>query len=588
MAIVVLLCLRDNTIGHDYQKSVELLADRLLPDNIVPTPPLVVRKNGALLGILNPNESVLHHGCSACVGNLVGRQDDWWRPKTDRPDGAFALFRSDQQNVELITDLAASRTIWCAITRDMLVASTSQRAIVSLLRDYQPNREAYSWMLSVGTLGPGLSWDRRIKSLSARTALLLDRSTWDLSETSASIAYEVVERSEEEHEEALTAALRTTFDELDLDPTKWILTLSGGFDTRCILMMLKNRDGLRCATWGLESALGDRMNDAYIARQVADFYGLEHTYFRTEISEEDVDTIFRRFLVSGEGRVDRVGAYMDGFEMWKRMYEAGVWGIIRGDALGFTLRGLSTPFDVMQVVGAGLLSDYANLMDTGAFGLEEQVWPTRLGRRENESFASWLSRLGDEYRVTSLWGGLSKLKASYVEIVNPLLSRRVLDATHQLPDSCRIEKRLFKKIVRSMSPDIPFARRPAVSNYADILKSPRVVAHVAAELNTGGARDLLSDDLIDLVLSQMIVDDRRWRSITEPMSSRIKQRVLKRLDALSRKDTPKPMMDFNVMAFRAYIISRMHRILSDDAHALGWIGSKPPDTMGGRNSGRSR
>ena len=587
MAIVVLLCLRDDTIGQGYQRSVELLADRLLPDNIVANPAMVVRKNGVLLGILNPNDSVLYHGCSACVGNLVGHQDDWWRPTASIPDGTYALFRSDERNVELVADSAATRTIWYAITRDMLVASTSQRAIVSLLRDYQPNRQSYSWMLSVGTLGPGLSWDRRIKSVTAATALLLDRSTWDLSEKSVPIVYEAVEGSEDEHKEALTAALRTTFDELDIDPSKWILTLSGGFDTRCILMMLKNRDGLRCATWGLRAALRDRMNDAYIAREVADFYGLEHTYFRTDITEENVDTILHRFLVSGEGRVDRVGAYMDGFEMWKRMYEAGVWGIIRGDALGFTLRGLQTPFDVMQVVGAGLLSDYANLTDTGAFGLEEQVWPERLGKRQNESFATWLSRLGDEYRASSLWGGLNQLKASYVEIVNPLLSRSILDATRQLPDSCRIEKRLFKKIVRSMSPDIPFARRPAVSNYADILKSPRVVARVAAELNTEGARDLLSDDLIDLVLSQMIVDDRRWRSITEPMSSRIKQRLLKRLDALSRKGTPKPMMDFNVMAFRTYIISRMHRILSDDAHALGWIGSKPPDTMGGRSSGRS-
>jgi len=573
MSKAVLVCFRDRRIDFDRERVVKSLGSRLLPDNIRPHPPHVMVDDGTLVTVLNPNDSVAVHGSSVCLGHLIGPKESWWQPGSEAPDGTFALFRIDSQAIELVTDPAACRTIWYAMTDKVFVASTSQRALVFFLQSFRPNRHVFPWMLSVGTLGPGLSWDDRIRRVARNTALLLDRTTWKLTERSERLEFDAADLPTSVHEENLRNALEGVIGSLQLDPSQWVLTLSGGYDTRCILLMLRTGGGLPCVTWGLASATRDRLNDAYIARELAEYFGLGHTYFESDLSSEDVGKMFHRFLVSGEGRIDRVGAYVDGFAMWKRMFEAKISGIVRGDAIGFAARGPQGPFEIVQRVGLGLLSDYSNLGDTAAFGLAEQLWPRGLERQGNESLKSWHSRLGYEYRADALWSALNELKSSYVEILNPLLSRTIIEAMCQLPDSLRTEKGLFKRIVRSMGPDIPFAKRPAIANYADVLKSPRVAVHLAAELNNRGARDLLSDELVDLVLSRMTVDDKKWRSITRPVRSRIRPHLLKRFNALSRTGTPKPRMDFNVMAFRAYIISRMYSMLSDDARALAGIDS---------------
>jgi hypothetical protein len=570
----VLLCRRDGRagLGFDGKRVVEGLGARLLPDNITPNPPLVLQDDGALLAILNPNDSVRIREGSACLGHLITDEEQWWQQGAKTPDGAFALFRVSPQAIELVSDAAASRTIWYTITENVFVASTSQRAIVFFLRSFEPNKHTYPWMLSVGTLGPGLSWDSRIKCLPGNSSVLLSRTAWELTESTKRLEFHAADLPASEHEANLRSALEEVLGSLQLDPSRWVLTLSGGYDTRCILLMLKNRDGFRCVTWGLEAALSDRLNDAYIARSLADYFGLAHTYFRTDMSSEDVDKVLHRYLVSGEGRIDHLAAYVDGFEMWKSMFEADIQGVVRGDALGFAASHLHAPIDLVRRVGLGLLSDYSNLGDPGAFGLAEQVWPQKLEKREGESLASWNTRLGYEYRAPVMWAALNELKSSYAEIANPLLSRRLVEVMCLLPDTMRTEKVLFKKIVTSMSPDIPFAKHPALANHADLLKSPRLVAHLSAELNTRYARDLLSDELIDTVLRNVAVDDERWRRSATPIGSRIRHSLSKRLDELARRGTPKPRMDFNVMAFRAYIICKMHEMLTDDARALGWTG----------------
>ncbi len=159
------------------------------------------------------------------------------------PDGSYALFRSDENKVELITDIVGSRTIWYVQTEDAFIASTSQRAIVFFLQDFQPNEEAFSWMLSSGTLGPGLSWDKRIHSLEGNARLILDRSSWETEIKKEKVIYEPVDLPDEEHEIRLKKAMEETFDNLSIDFSKWILPLSGGFDSRAILLMLKNRQG---------------------------------------------------------------------------------------------------------------------------------------------------------------------------------------------------------------------------------------------------------------------------------------------------------------------------------------------------------
>src|SRR5690606_7571464 len=77
-------------------------------------------------------------------------------------------------------DASASRTIWYAMTSDLFVASTSQRAVVSVLGDFRPNLDAAAWLLSSGSLGPGRGWDSRIERVPPGGRVLLCRPSWRL------------------------------------------------------------------------------------------------------------------------------------------------------------------------------------------------------------------------------------------------------------------------------------------------------------------------------------------------------------------------------------------------------------------------
>src|SRR5690606_18909468 len=117
---------------------------------------------GLVSVVANPAGSCRREGVSVALGVLEA-DAHWSRPRADVPDGCFALLRADDEHVELAADASASRTIWYAMTNDLFAASTSQRAVVSVLGDFHPNLDAAAWLLSSGSLGPGRGWDSRIE-----------------------------------------------------------------------------------------------------------------------------------------------------------------------------------------------------------------------------------------------------------------------------------------------------------------------------------------------------------------------------------------------------------------------------------------
>jgi hypothetical protein len=51
------------------------------------------------------------------------------------------MLRADDAYVEVAADSVGSRTLWYALTDHELIASSSQRAIITLLGSDQPNRD---------------------------------------------------------------------------------------------------------------------------------------------------------------------------------------------------------------------------------------------------------------------------------------------------------------------------------------------------------------------------------------------------------------------------------------------------------------
>ena len=100
--------------------------------------------------------------------------------------------------------------------------------------------------------------------------------------------------------------------------------MSGGHDSRALLVgLLQAERRPVCVTWGLESSLAQPGNDAFVARQLAEHFGLEHRYFALDFPDEPVRDVLTRFLIAGEGRADDFSGYTDGMKLWQNLFESG-------------------------------------------------------------------------------------------------------------------------------------------------------------------------------------------------------------------------------------------------------------------------
>ncbi len=570
------------------------ICDALLPDHLDAGAPMVEVGPGWAMGVANPNGAVRRQGASLILGAVLNNGASWEALGSGAPDGSYAIFRSREEALEIIADPVASRTIWIYEDQEQVVASTSQRAIVAYLGSLEFNEAVLPWVLSTGGLGPEGGWDRRLERVGADTTIRIERDGWSLERESRPIEFEVQEGSDADHRRRLKRALEASFEALDIDFDTWSLPLSGGYDSRAILCLLnassRSLEELKTFTWGLESALDDPESDAAVAREVAESVGVSHDYVHTDRNDEPIEVVLERFLICGEGRTDRLSGYMDGFAIWKRQFEAGIKGVIRGDE-GFGWRLISSPLTIRLSLGGGLCSDFSNLADYEEFGFVTQALPQEMKRREDESLATWRDRLYQVYRAPTGLSAVTDLKAPYVELINPLMSRRVLRAVRRLPDKWRTEKRLAKAIIDEISPDIGYARASATASREEILRRPEVVAVMRRELEAATGGDLLPTAFVERVLSSMEVDggdadgdgdgavDRRGRFGLRRAVKRVWKGVRARLiDGLPQgvinmllDHGVSPSVDPNVLAFRLYMICRMEAILEEDASGAGGL-----------------
>ena len=330
-------------------------------------------------------------------------------------------------------------------------------------------------------------------------------------------------------------------------------------------MMLKEKFGLRCITWGLGESLEDRKNDASIAKALAHQFNVRYEYFETDFSEGSVKNVLNRYLIAGEGRVDFITGYMDGFKIWKTLFEANIEGIIRGDE-GFGWRACNTPFDVMRAIGILRLSDYSNLTGCFEHELPEQILPQGLGRREGESIASWRDRLYHECRIPLILSAMNDLKSPYVEIVNPLLSRTLIECVRTQPDNLRTDKKLFKEIISADSPEIDFSTRQATDSLNNIFRNKGLVEFISGELSSSDSKRHLPSKLDNLIMESLVVPKIHARTGNE--LSAVRQLFPKHLRRVVRtllKRDRNYKMDIYRLAFRAFIVVKMCQMLEKDA-----------------------
>jgi len=555
------------------------VAARITPEN-APSETRIVRDGDTAMCLVGDAGVVPVRGTRVCMGQILDQTAEWAEPGTPAPEGTYAIVRDDAETVELCSDIVGSRSLYYRLFEDLFVAATSQRAVMHFADAVEFEPRTVPWMVASGTLGHHQAWDGRVELLPPDSRLRLDRSAWECS----------VERSrpsfsdgngQPRHEARLGAALGGSCNGFDIDTSEWVLPLSGGVDSRALLLEYRDADGLETVTWGTADAPADPDNDAAVARDVAAACDVPHSYYELPTAPDDVETVFERFLTAGEGRIDHVGGYVDGFETFSSLAQRGVNGIIRGDvAQSQTV--VKSPDHVRVNVGARLLSDYADLASVSVPAGDQQAWPDRFGRRTGESLSTWRDRVYQQYRIPYVLAPLSDLKLPYLEIVNPLLTHRSVEAFRELPDEARTGKRLFGDYVRTNGPDVRIAESGAVPGYADIFGASGTVEYLHRSIDTDRARSLLGTELVEWTLDAMgerseagagtAPSAAEWSSATDAVKYAVANTLPSSVTSLVAAHTPveppKITVDPNHLAFRLYLVVSMVERLERDTEAL--------------------
>ncbi len=567
MAKCIFICAR-KTLPVSIGNQLFEICNKLAPDNIKPVAPEIFVNRDIAYGIMNPTTTLRKNGNSLLMGQIFGNDINWDEPLQEFPDGSYALFRCGEEYCEIVSDSVASRTIWYYMDENIFVSSTSQRMIIMFLGSFDFDERIIPWVLSTGTLGPGFSWDKRIKRIPVDSSIIIDKNNWSLTTKSNPIEFKSIKRSDNLHEKLLRESLRTTFETLDIDYSRWILPLSGGYDSRGILCLILEANSaipnLRTITWGLKSSLAIKGNDAYVAKELAEKCKVSNEFYNNDLSDEPVDIIINRFVLLGEGRIDNFSDYLDGFTMWKNIYEAGIEGIIRGEE-GFGCHRYWSRIIVRLNQSLNLCSDISNLKDYKKYGFHVQEVPNNLNKRNWETLSTWRDRIFHEHTLPTVFSALADLKLSYVEQINPLLSRTILRQVRHLPDHLRTEKALFKMIVNSISPEIDYADSVSSASLNEILKEKKIVELIRNELSSDIAKTIFPVSFLNFVLKGIKSKDESITIKTNSASLRsiINKNLPRFLNNILRKIFL-PSVDPNVLGFRVLLICRMNRILHDD------------------------
>lgn len=553
-----------NSTEYDFDILSDKICKQIQPDNCEASAPVIIQEGNSLHVIYNPGNNILQGGKGICLG-VTDTREGLFDVGTGLPNGSYALFRQNNDYAEVATDFASSRTMWYYFDTDKFIAATSQRMIVALLGDFQLNEKACGWFMSSGTLGPRLSWDKRISMIEPRTKIVLDKSSWELDiQKEQSFQFEQAEDSKITKDQArdqFSSIVENSIKDLKLDPAQWTLALSGGMDSRSLLFHLKDTQ-LNSVTWGHSKALDLPFSDACIAKRLADHCGIDNTYAKMDYQDGSFSSTLSRFLGASEGRLDHLAAYFDALSVWGNLSKTGR-GVIRGyDAFG-RKPPVTNNFQVYRNCNL-LFTAYASPIIPQKYHVSEKDIPKDLKRREGESLENWRDRLWLQHRTPITTAALEDIKLSYVEVINPLLNKNIVEAVQKLPIKLRNNKNIWFAIVSRMFPEIPFARREAVEEVGEVLSLPEVKDYICNGLKHYKSNSLFDEEFMNLLIESYATDEEKY-DVKRRMRRLIIAYLPKSIENMIRARLKPSRVSNKWIAFRVLMILKVNEMFQMDA-----------------------
>lgn len=531
--------------------------------NPVDTENLLDYREKFVLGITNKNNSVFYNGNILILGKFKVIHKRYHTLNSGFPDGAAALFRFDEENnCEILTNKLASRSIWYYKDDEQFIASTSQRMIINIIGDYQHSEIAASWLLSSGNLGPGNSWDTRIKHLNYDCSLLLKSNEWNLELIKPKELK--IENNKKSNRKDLLKTIEKSFAETYLKDTKNVLTLSGGYDSRLALELLKkNKIDFTAMTWGTKASLDYRDTDTAIANEVAKKKGVEITFQGVDSNLSDFGLFLKKFVEAGEARIDHLSNYLDNFKMWEEFAKNGKEMVIRSDEV-FGWLAASSEKNVRQTIEMNHLNDFDNFQRIEYYGMKENIISDEYLKKDDETLYSYRDRLYNIYRIPFVQNALHDLFYSYSEMVNPLLSDKIVESCRNLNDKERTNKSFYLETIKEKIDYMPTATRPSYPSRENVLKSKVAYQYFNEILSDPKTERYVSRNLLNIIQAGLIQNEDLKVKLNSNWKTIVSQITPVWIKNYIRKRFRKFDLDYNLMAFRVVLIMKWIDLINND------------------------
>ncbi len=553
----------DKKIVDSDKKIFQIIEQRILPDNIVPNKMKLLETRDSLATIYNPVSTIKIEGTSLCLGYSPNSNWHVMNKCGGDLDGSFAILRNNNNFFQIVSDMVASRTLWYYFNESVFIVSTSQRAIVSYLGNFEFDARIIPWMLASGTIGPGFSYDKRLQMVKANSLITLDKASWTIDIDTKKIKLNKFNGSKCDAKRILIETLEHVFTNLQLDKSKFILPLSGGYDSRGILLFLTNINRLKTVTWGSAESRNNKESDSFIAKELAEKLQVENVFFESYNSSTPIKEILSRFLICSEGRIDHIGGYLDGMQMWKTFFESKYETIIRGEEL----LGLSIAksfFIARREEGLTFLSDYYNIDNSIIKALEKQTIPAEWYNNDIYTYKGYLA-LNYEHPV--IFAALNDIKTAYTEVFSPLLSSSIINVISTMFDERIIgNKKIFKEIVIDRCPDIPLASQGSNKQISDLFYTSEFISEINKTFNKAIENNYFQNDLIQYTLKKINIKPNEKINKNKNLTSQLKNLLPKKIVELIKSKSSKREMNWQNFTFRLYILIKMKELFLNDSH----------------------
>lgn len=585
MSKALLACFR-NSDAESLRNVEELcsgIASRLFSERPSASPrraPHTLRPDPRMFAAcFDPVNSVGIGSAAIRLGVMTGCNEGWMEPGSTVGNGTFALLRASDCKVELVSDALATRSLWYFHDENCFIAASSQRLIAMLLGTFAANAAGISWMLANGVAGPVGGWDHRVQRVRPNSSIMLDRNSWDVSETKIGTPQFAQQNLCSNLAEVFFKTLREELSELDIDWPHWRLPISGGYDSRLIACALAPTQKIETLTWDLANHGNAASPETAVAVNLTKALRLPHQVVKVTPSDHDREKMMTRFVRASEGLSDSIGGYLDGFAMWAGLAADGVDGILRGDEPfgGAGWGPIASERDVRLGLGLARLDEMPSTQWLGEALGDSQLLPIELRRELGESLTDWRHRLYCQYRVPVALAGLTEAKTGFVEVINPLQSHTLVNLVSKLPSKLRDNKALLVETVHKFGPSVPFASIREADEQMRFLRSPETVAILRRGLDTDAARAILGNTVIEGILRRVPVSTGtigrtskiRWlrqsiRLVLDWTLARLAPSIKRQLRAVF----PAAPIDPCLLALRAWIVVQIHQVLAEDAQSL--------------------